>query len=181
MLPHGDDLTLETHLHPVKRHHRSARELDVQTGAIRPSADVVQNAFDTIARTGDRAIDALDSNKQRALDTLLSAQFVKRLAQPLAIRELRKAVQRRDTDRLRGVVDRHGHGRPIAHLIERLANQRRFFDVLAVNWNPASPPSLPICARSLGQKRIDVEDGLGAELIVMRAQSASELRAIAGR
>ena len=51
---------------------RLSVEWDVEIGETRPCANVLQDAGDPIARTGDRAVDALVSHQQRALDAMLT-------------------------------------------------------------------------------------------------------------
>ncbi|UAK24272.1 hypothetical protein K8P63_18425 [Sphingomonas nostoxanthinifaciens] len=107
-LPHRHDLALYANLHAVERERVRPRRLDVEIGAARKRANVVQDDFDPGIASGDRAIDALVRDQERALDAVRATDGSERVLRGVTILERRELVEGGDPDGACGL----DHGDP---------------------------------------------------------------------
>ena len=99
---HRHDLLLQPHLHAVERHFGSGAVLDLEAGEFRHGFEMSDEFGDRSLAAGDRAVDALARQEQRALDAAGAAEGGERRAQLFMAVEPHEAVERRDAEGGRG-------------------------------------------------------------------------------
>ena len=90
---HGDDLTLQPHLHAMERHFGRMGIFELRVSQTGDSRDVLHQLFNCLGCACNRPIDAFRRQKQRSLDAIRAAKLGKRLAQAFILRERRKAIK----------------------------------------------------------------------------------------
>jgi hypothetical protein len=93
----------------VERHLSGAAVLDLETGETFDGFEMIDERGDSRFAAGDRAVNALMRQKQRAFDTASAAEGGERRTQHLEVIEPGKSVERGDAERLIGQCHRRSH------------------------------------------------------------------------
>jgi len=98
-LSHRHDLGLHADLHPVEGQRRRARELYVEGVEAGKAADAGEDRIDGGIGAGDRPVDPLMREEQRAAGADVTAQPFKITAHGIGVGQVREFVERRYADR----------------------------------------------------------------------------------